>query len=180
MINRRVFIKKCIAIYGSLLLIPACKNNDNKQKYNCFTNNESECLESICEQFIPTDDFPGAKETGIINFIDRLLYTRFPELKIKYTKGIYSLESYTNTIFKKSFKDLPWDIQMSILQKMENKQLPEKYWTDISQKEFFEMVLRNTMQGYYGSPRHGGNKNYTSFRMMKLDYPPLIGQNRYE
>lgn len=69
---------------------------------------------------------------------------------------------------------------MSILQKMENKQLPEKYWTDISQKEFFEMVLRNTMQGYYGSPRHGGNKNYTSFRMMKLDYPPLIGQNRYE
>jgi hypothetical protein len=36
------------------------------------------------------------------------------------------------------------------------------------------------MQGFYGSPRHGGNSNYVSYKMMKLDYPHVMGQNRYE
>ncbi|SFS39221.1 gluconate 2-dehydrogenase gamma chain [Porphyromonadaceae bacterium NLAE-zl-C104] len=58
--------------------------------------------------------------------------------------------------------------------------LPPSFWGKINQKEFFNIVLRNTMQGFYGSPRHGGNKNYVSFRMMRLDFPLLIGQNRYE
>jgi gluconate 2-dehydrogenase gamma chain len=35
------------------------------------------------------------------------------------------------------------------------------------------------MQGFYGSPRHGGNRDYVSYKMMKLDYPHVIGQNRY-
>jgi gluconate 2-dehydrogenase gamma chain len=35
------------------------------------------------------------------------------------------------------------------------------------------------MQGYYGSPIHGGNKDYMSFNMLGLDYPLIIGQNRY-
>jgi len=35
------------------------------------------------------------------------------------------------------------------------------------------------MQGFYGSPRHGGNRNYASYKMMGLEYPRLIGQNRY-
>jgi gluconate 2-dehydrogenase gamma chain len=36
------------------------------------------------------------------------------------------------------------------------------------------------MQGYYGSPIHGGNKDYMSFDMLGLDYPLNIGQNRYQ
>ena len=35
------------------------------------------------------------------------------------------------------------------------------------------------MQGFYGSPRHGGNRNYASYRMLGLEYPPVLGQNRY-
>jgi gluconate 2-dehydrogenase gamma chain len=36
------------------------------------------------------------------------------------------------------------------------------------------------MQSYYGSSRHGGNKNNTSYKMLQLDYPVIIGQNRYK
>jgi gluconate 2-dehydrogenase gamma chain len=34
------------------------------------------------------------------------------------------------------------------------------------------------MQGYYGSPRHGGNKNFISYKMIGLDEPQIIGENR--
>jgi len=61
---------------------------------------------------------------------------------------------------------------------MEKNEMPQEQWT-ISPKKFFDLLLDRTMQGFYGSPRHGGNKNYMSFKMLKLDYPLLIGQNRY-
>ena len=81
MVNRRAFIKRCFALYGSLLLIPACKKEMGRQQYRCFSIDESECLGAICEQFIPTDEYLGAKEAGVVNFIDKLLYQRFPELE---------------------------------------------------------------------------------------------------
>jgi gluconate 2-dehydrogenase gamma chain len=34
------------------------------------------------------------------------------------------------------------------------------------------------MQGFYGSPRHGGNRDYLSYRMLGIDYPQVIGRNR--
>jgi gluconate 2-dehydrogenase gamma chain len=36
------------------------------------------------------------------------------------------------------------------------------------------------MQGFYGSPRHGGNRGFVSFRMIGIDYPRIVGQNRYK
>ena len=37
--------------------------------------------------------------------------------------------------------------------------------------KFFELVRDHSMQAYYGSPIHGGNRNKISYKMMKLDYP---------
>lgn len=180
MVNRRTFIKQCFVLYGSLLLMPACTSGLQKQTCRCFTKEEEDCLGAICEQFIPTDDFPGAKDAGVVNFIDKQLYQRFPELKEPYQQGIHALETFCKETFGKHFSALSWEDQKGILRRMERNELPESYWKEISQKQFFDMALRNTMQGYYGSPRHGGNKDYVSYRMLKLDYPLLIGQNRYE
>jgi gluconate 2-dehydrogenase gamma chain len=46
--------------------------------------------------------------------------------------------------------------------------------------EFFELVRRHTLQGYYGSPRHGGNKDAVSWRMLGLAEPPLRGRAQYD
>jgi gluconate 2-dehydrogenase gamma chain len=66
------------------------------------------------------------------------------------------------------------------MEQMEAGKLPEEFWTEVNQRSFFNMLLDHSMQGFYGSPRHGGNKNYVSYKMMKLDYPHVLGQNRYE
>jgi len=65
------------------------------------------------------------------------------------------------------------------MQSMEKGEIKSDLWK-VSPKEFFNKLLDRTMQGFYGSPRHGGNKDYVSFKMMRLDYPALIGQNRYK
>ena len=51
---------------------------------------------------------------------------------------------------------------------------------DLAQARFFNLVIRHSMQGFYGAPRHGGNRNYMSYRMMGLDFPLVVGRNHYE
>ncbi len=181
MINRRQFVKSALLSYGSLLLLPNCVRGIQKGSLRVFTKEEAECLGSICEQFIPTDnEFVGAREAGAVNFIDKLLYQRFPKLIEPYKNGLQSLELFCKETYGNTFSRLPWDIQQQMLSQMEQGELLLSFWEKISQREFFNMTLRNTMQSFYGSPRHGGNKDYVSFRMMRLDFPLLVGQNRYE
>ena len=47
-------------------------------------------------------------------------------------------------------------------------------------RDFFELVREHTMEGYYGSPRHGGNRDAVSWRMLGLDEPPLRGRAQYD
>jgi gluconate 2-dehydrogenase gamma chain len=62
---------------------------------------------------------------------------------------------------------------------MESGELSGQEWGTVDQRRFFKTLLDHTMQGFYGSPRHGGNCNYVSYKMMKIDYPHVIGRNRY-
>jgi gluconate 2-dehydrogenase gamma chain len=63
---------------------------------------------------------------------------------------------------------------------MEAGELPAVHWGDLDQRRFFNLVLRHCMQGFYGAPRHGGNKNYMSYQMMGLDFPLVVGRNHYK
>jgi len=47
-------------------------------------------------------------------------------------------------------------------------------------RTFFELVRQHTMEGYYGAPRHGGNRDAASWRMLGLDEPPLRGRAQYD
>lgn len=46
-------------------------------------------------------------------------------------------------------------------------------------RRFFELVRKHTLEGYYGSPRHGGNRDAVSWRMLGLADPPLLGRAQY-
>lgn len=176
--SRREFIRQLSFACGSILFIPACSGYDSVWRF--FTEEEAKTVVSFAEQIIPRDQDAGATDANIINFIDKQLvgpYTRFQE---NYRNGIPAIEKSSQRILRKAFYDLEWDEQTHFMEQLEAGNLPEEYWEKVDQKSFFRMMLEHTMQGFYGSPRHGGNKNYVSYKMIKVDYPHVIGQNRYE
>ena len=175
--NRREFIKTAGLLYGSLLLLPGCSSTQGQ--YIVFTDKEANCLVALCEQIIPADDCPGATDAGVIHFIDKQLHLRFPEEKELFRKGIESLQNWCQSKYSKNFEELSTELQIDTMQLMEKGGMPQEQWA-VPTGKFFYKLLSRTMQGFYGSPRHGGNKDYMSFRMLKLDYPLLIGQNRYK
>jgi gluconate 2-dehydrogenase gamma chain len=175
--SRREFLQQLSLACGSILFIPSCNGYDCPWRF--FTEKEAQTVIAFAEQIIPVDQHPGATDARVINFIDKQLvgpYTRFQEL---YRKGIPAIEQSSVRILRKPFHELEWDEQTHFMEQMESGNLPGEYWEDINQQSFFSMLLDHIMQGFYGSPRHGGNKNYVSYKMMKLDYPHVLGQNRY-
>ena len=176
--NRREFIKKISLISGSVLLLPACSYSA-KKVYRILSDDEASCLIALCEQIIPADEDPGATDAGVINFIDKQVSLRFPEEKELIKKGVDALQASCQALYKKKFEELDFNTQTTVATSMEKNELPGEHWNEIRQSEFFNKIIQRTMQGFYGMPRHGGNKDYVSYRMLKLDYPLLVGQNRY-
>ena len=89
------------------------------------------------------------------------------------------IESSSKKIYHTSFVNLDGDQQTEFHETMETGERPEAEWQGDEQRSFFRMLLDHTMQAFYGSPRHGGNCDYVSYKMLKIDYPHVIGQNRY-
>jgi gluconate 2-dehydrogenase gamma chain len=176
--NRREFIKTMGLISGSLLLMPACSPSSFKEHFRVFTEQEANCLIALCERLIPGDQDPGATDAGVIYFIDKQLKLRFSHDIDLFRNGVASLQAWCKNRHGILFENLDASLQTEIMQAMEKDEISSELWT-VSPKQFFNILLARTMQGFYGSPRHGGNKDYASYRMLKLEYPLLIGQNRY-
>jgi gluconate 2-dehydrogenase gamma chain len=163
--------------FGSVLLFPSCLKQSNI--YRFFTPEEAKCIIAFCEQIIPKDESPGATDAGVIHYIDRQLSGVFHYDQEAYRNGIQNLQAYCNVKYGKTFESINSEDQINILKILESNQLNEKEWTGSKPRDFFNLVRSHTMQGFYGSPIHGGNKDYMSFEMLRIDYPLVIGQNRY-
>jgi len=176
--DRRDFLMKMGVLYGSSALLQTSCSSE-RSKYLVFTDNEASCIIALCEQLIPADHDAGATDAGVIHYIDRQTYLRFPRDLQVYQKGVAALQATCNAEYGKKFEELDSSIQIEVMQNLERGRLSADYWEGINQQTFFNLMLNRTMQGFYGPPRHGGNKNYVSYRMLKLDYPLVVGQNRY-
>jgi|ERR1035437_185109 gluconate 2-dehydrogenase gamma chain len=156
----------------------ACKNKISQWRY--LQEKEIGLLDAIVEQIIPTDDFPGGKWANLSNFIDKQLDSYYRKHQIAYREGLAAFEKTVIQMKGKKYEELPFAEQTAMLEKMEAGEFSGDYWKDHSPADFFEMVRQHSLQGFYGSPVHGGNRGFISYHMLGLDYPKVIGQNRYD
>lgn len=175
--NRRDFIKSASLAFGSVLLFPSCLKQSNL--YRFFTPEEANCIIAFCEQIIPKDKSPGATDAGVIFYIDRQLSGVFQYDQEAYRSGIKTIQAFCSRKYGKTFESIAPEDQIRLMGLMESNQLSETEWPKGKPADFFKLVCSHTMQGFYGSPIHGGNKDYMSFEMLRIDYPLVIGQNRY-
>ena len=131
-----------------------------------LTEAEKTVLAEIGEQIVPRDDFPGAKDLGVHEFIDRLLAEAHPEWLIIYRSGLRSTDESSLAIFKKPFCELNFDPQTQLLERMSKGDLDLNEWGAFPPEEFFAMVRSHTIQGYYGHPRWGGNRDKQAWAMI--------------
>ncbi|HTL67617.1 MAG TPA: gluconate 2-dehydrogenase subunit 3 family protein [Lacunisphaera sp.] len=143
-----------------------------------LTADEAALLADMCEQLIPGDDTPGATDAGVVHYIDLQLSGVYRRHQSTYRRGLAAFAQTCRQQHGAAFAELPVARKLEALRALEAGRVPPELWGKPSPQAFFNLVLAHTMQGFYGSPRHGGNRGYASYRMLGLDYPPVTGRNR--
>jgi gluconate 2-dehydrogenase gamma chain len=166
--TRRAFLHSAIAASAAGSLV-GCSPSGATVPWRFFTLAEARNLDAVCEQLIPADRDPGAKAAGVVHYIDIQLTRAFRKHRQTYRQGLAQIDSLSRAKFAGAFADLSSAQQTEIL-----------HAAGKSAQPFFELVLAHTRQGFYGDPRHGGNRNRASWKMVGLDNPPLRGRQHYE
>lgn len=174
-LNRRAFLQAAAAA-AAAAGVTGCSRNRSPWRF--FTIDEARALAAMADQIIPPDQDPGASWAGVVNYIDRQLCGPYKELQSKYRLGLAGIDHSGRAAHGKLFADLESAQQIELLQQLETGKAQGSIWKQISSSEFFSMVVDHTMQGFYGDPRHGGNREGVSWKMLDLPYPPIRGRLR--
>jgi len=137
---------------------------------------EARTLAAACDRLIPVDDDPGASQAGVVAFIDRQLATREKRELGYWQAGIRGLEATAKRRHGTLFADLPEDAQVAVLREIERGGGEAPDWAGVDSRAFFQRLRSYTMMGFYGDPRHGGNKDRASWRMLGVADPPIRGR----
>ncbi len=116
-----------------------------------FSAEDARWVEAIQARIIPTDDAPGAREAGCLAYLDRQLGEGLKRFVPAYRKGLGGFQST-----HPRFLELDAAAQDAVLE-------------SLGRDPFFEMLIDHTMQGFYGSPEHGGNRAMASWKMLGID-----------
>lgn len=150
-------------------------------------------LEAIAEQIIPQDQGPGAREAGVVHYIDNILarnqsHEPLPHVphaglvtlagyqseKLPlYAAGLEGVNQTSRLIYGRKFVALSFDQQTSVLKSLEQGRAQGEVWRSVSSQDFFAMVWGHVLEGFYGPPDDGGNRNYASWKM--VGFPERTG-----
>jgi gluconate 2-dehydrogenase gamma chain len=176
-LNRRAFLQAALAAAAGAGV--ACSSG-NGTPWRFLTVDEARTLAAISDQIIPPDQDAGASWAGVVTYMDRQLCGPFQNLQQTYRRGVAGVDQSSRLSYGKAFADLNAQQQIDMLHWMENGQASGAIWKQMSSSEFFAYLVDHTMQGYYGDPRHGGNREGASWKMLGLPYPPIRGRLRYD
>jgi hypothetical protein len=162
--RRRLLVS--IAASGALAKWPALAAvasvvDGSTTSYSLFSPSQAALMESLVEQFVPADDFPGARGAGVVHYIDQKLAGPYGSFFVaRYEAGLKQVDEVSRQRFQRDFAALDSGQQSSLLQAIADK----AYGADAH--EFLETALYDTFDGYYGNPEDGGNRNGASWKMI--------------
>ena len=175
-LSRREFIRLG-AVAAAASGFSSCANP--KIPWRFLTLAEARTLAALWDQIIPPDNDPGAQWASVVNYIDIQLCGPYTDLQSVYRDGLAALDKFSTTKFGHDFASLAADTQLTLLKSIDLATTSPEKTIAAAQQSFFHLVIDHTMQGFYGDPRHGGNREHASWKMVFLPFPPVRGQQRY-
>jgi gluconate 2-dehydrogenase gamma chain len=124
--------------------------------FQAFSSEQRALLEAVCEQMLPSDDLPGAKEAGVVQYIERQLAGTLRQYDAAYRSALAELRDA-------GFLAMPFDDRTRFLEQVEAgkvKGIPAS---------FIRMLADHTMQGFFGDPKHGGNRDRIGWKMIGIE-----------
>jgi Gluconate 2-dehydrogenase subunit 3 len=127
------------------------------------TTLQQQTLRAVVDCLIPPDEFPGAYDAGVCDYLSRLLETDLGTQLDFYCAGLDAIEMETRARFGTAFSSLTRDAQTATLKAIELGDVLTVW--PISPKSFFNLLVTTAAEGYYSDPQQGGNREAISWEM---------------
>lgn len=132
-----------------------------------FNETQQTTLRAVLDCLIPPDDFSGAWEAGVGDYIQRLLGGEQAHLQIFYHNGLDALDAEAQVQYKSGFAELNSRQQERLLKAVEEGEV-KALWP-VPARQFFSVVSRHAAEGYYSDPGNGGNRDAASWKMIGFE-----------
>jgi gluconate 2-dehydrogenase gamma chain len=123
-----------------------------------LTPDQAADVDAIAAQIIPTDDLPGAREAGVVHFVDHALATWGHDQRDPFVSGLGELNRDAQQRWPGAgrFATLAPERQIELLHAVE-------------QTPFFKMMRFVTVAGTFADPSWGGNHDRIGWRILGFE-----------
>jgi len=135
-------------------------------------------LEAVVDRMIPEDDWPSATSNGVLANLERRADEDHDTWADLIAPGLYALDAEALARHQQSFSALPVEEQDGLLRDVEHERLRE--FAAVPQKLFFSTLLSLAIEGYYGSPGAGSNREGKSWDMIGFRPGPIPDSGRQD
>src|SRR6185436_838570 len=104
---------------------------------------------------------PGARDAGVLNYIDLALSGAYSDLQDFYRRGLAALDAHSRTTHGKPFAQLTAAQQDEVITALEGGKANGFTWP--TSQAFFETLRTHTMEGMFADPVYGGNKDFAGW-----------------
>jgi gluconate 2-dehydrogenase gamma chain len=172
--TRRLWLSQCVGI-AALADIAAAQQHAHEavqsaipSPFQTLDAATAADIDAITSQMIPSTDGPGAREAGVIYFIDRALSTFDADLREAYRTGMAGVQKKRQELFPGStnIATLTDERQIQLIRGIET-------------TDFFELLRTHTLYGFLGNPSYGGNRDRVGWKLIgfenRMAYQPPFG-----
>jgi gluconate 2-dehydrogenase gamma chain len=142
-----------------------------------FTEDEAMIVAAAAARIFPTDDSgPGAKEAGVVIFIDRQLAGPWGRDRYRYAQGPFDENPARE--FGYQGKAAPRETYREGLKALKGfdtltPEEQDKKLEQIEKTHLFDLLRQNTIEGMFSDPLHGGNVDMVGWQLIGFPGPRM-------
>src|SRR5258705_8559268 len=128
-----------------------------------LTDEQQQTLRAAVDRIIPPDDYPGAWQSGVGDYLARQFEGDLLPVLDDYRSGLTALEAESIARFQQRFTLLSHGQQDTLLQHIEAGEVLTVW--NVAPTVFFNLLVNTTAEGFYSEPEQGGNRERISWAM---------------
>jgi len=173
--SRREFLSAMAGGFGGAMLIAAwpqvvdaaehaerVARSGERQQFVNLTAGEAADIEAFASQIIPSDGTPGAKEAGVVFFVERALGSFANDQKEPLKSAVAAMNSAVA-------KRWPGVTQFSKLTNAQQQELMTSMEKDKELGKPFNALRGATIIATFSAPSRGGNRNKVGWKILGFD-----------
>ena len=166
------FTRRTLIAGAAIVPVGALKSSA-QQPEHALTPAQLRTLEAFIDRLIPRDENgPGAVDAGAQNYIDRQFAGYLSAERVAFLTDMEAVNAYARRAHGAPLAELSADKRDEVLTAIDTNRaegLPRG-------RAFFNRARRLTLEGMFGDPYYGGNKNFAGWDLIRYPGPrPATG-----